>query len=119
MMHITLIRVVSAPCSTTKTGALQRTFTMVIKSFNGGPSSNQMEDANAKGAVTSPVGRPRAVQPDRGRVTSFSSFSRPDSKLRFRPVRARRPSRDLPQVHGRAGLESDLSEAALSGSHEA
>ncbi len=25
---------------------LRRTFTLVLKSFNGGPSSNQMEDAN-------------------------------------------------------------------------
>jgi hypothetical protein len=51
--------------------ALRRTFTIVIKSFTGGPSSNQMEDANTKGAVKSPLGSPRDVQPDRGRVKVY------------------------------------------------
>jgi len=40
--------------STTKTGALRRTFTIVIKSFNGGPSSNKMEDANTKAPSRAP-----------------------------------------------------------------
>jgi hypothetical protein len=60
--------------TTAKTGALRRTFTMVIKSFTGGPSSNQMEDANTKDAVKSPLVSPRDVQPDRGRVRLLGSF---------------------------------------------
>jgi len=32
---------------------LRRNFVFVIKSFSGGPSSNQMEDANSKRAVWS------------------------------------------------------------------
>ena len=56
--------------------ALRRTFTVAIKSFNAGPSSNQMEDANTKGAVKSPVVSPRDVQPDRGRVGNSGSFPR-------------------------------------------
>lgn len=36
------------PKITTKTRALRRPFTVVMKSFSSGPSSNQMEDANSK-----------------------------------------------------------------------
>ena len=67
-------RVGGSAQGTCENGALRRTFTVAIKSFNGGPSSNQMEDANTKGAGKSPVRSPRAVQPDRGRV-KLSSFS--------------------------------------------
>jgi hypothetical protein len=47
---------------------VRRTSTVVIKSLKGGPSSNQIEDANTKGAVKSAQDSPPDVQPDRGRV---------------------------------------------------
>lgn len=46
---------------TRDSGALRRAFTVAIKSLNGGPLSNQMEDANTKGAVKSAVGSPRSA----------------------------------------------------------
>jgi len=47
---------------------LRRNFTVVVRSFTGGRSSNQMEDANTDGAVSRPFITSCAVQPDRGRV---------------------------------------------------
>ena len=44
----------------------RHSFTLVIKPFTGGPSGNQMEDANRKTPVTVSWLSPCAVQPDRG-----------------------------------------------------
>lgn len=62
------------PKQSRKPGALRRTFTVVHKSFSGGPLSNQMEDANTNVRWWELVARQRAVQPDRGRVVTFHSF---------------------------------------------
>src|SRR6266571_8115740 len=56
---------------------LRRNFTGVVRSFTGGPSSNQMEDANTNGAVSSPFLTPCAVQPDRGRLRLSTRFGKP------------------------------------------
>jgi len=48
--------------------AFRRSFTIVIRSFTGGPSHNQMEDASTKAAIGRRDARQCAVQPDRGRV---------------------------------------------------
>jgi hypothetical protein len=70
---------VRKPRTTAKIAAFRRAFTMAIKSVNGGPSCNQMEDANSKWSTKSSVVSPHDVQPDRGRVTSSRSFLRPVS----------------------------------------
>src|SRR5713101_970463 len=49
---------------------IRRNFTVVVRSSTGGPSSNQIEGGNTKTALHGAFFRPRAVQPDRGRVTS-------------------------------------------------
>jgi hypothetical protein len=55
--------------------ALRRAFTIAVKSVSGGPSCNQMEDANTKCTTMNSVVCPHDVQPDRGRVSSSSRFS--------------------------------------------
>lgn len=58
---------------------LRRNFTLVIKSFTGGPSGIQMEDANTKAPVTVSFLSPCAVQPNRRRVRRSPSLIRPVS----------------------------------------
>jgi hypothetical protein len=70
--------------TTAKIAAFQRAFTMAIKSVNGGPSCNQMEDANTKWTTKSSVVSPHDVQPDRGRVSS-SLVASQGRLLRSRP----------------------------------
>src|ERR1700674_5428251 len=68
---------VRKPRTTAKIAALRRAFTMAIKSVNGGPFCNQMEDANTKWTTEGSVVSPHDVQPDRGRVSFSATFGKP------------------------------------------
>jgi hypothetical protein len=62
------LRKLLKPRTTAKIAAFRRAFTMAIKSVNGGPPCNQIEDANTKWTRKSSVVSSHDVQPDRGRV---------------------------------------------------
>jgi hypothetical protein len=76
---------VREPRTTAKIAAFRRAFTMAIKSVNGGPSCNQMGDANTKWTTKSSVVSPYDVQPDRGRVRLSRNPPRLPGRWRVAP----------------------------------